>query len=428
MVSQFSEKEEVQMGKEGKFRSVATTKENKNWDCLIKRPNELYSNSNEVRTEFSRDYTRILHSLAYRRLKHKTQVFFNIDNDHICTRMEHVAHVESVSNTIAQYLGLNTELTKAIAIGHDIGHAPFGHHGEEVINKLYKKHLGKKYHFWHEKNGLRFVDDIELLENHYKIYNNLNLTYAVRDGIISHCGEIDQNGLRPREEFIDLYDFKKPGDFQPATWEGCVVKIADKIAYVGRDIEDAICLGFLNDSVKNKLKIMARINDEAAVNTTVIMHNMIIDICENSSPEKGICLSEKYYKQLNEIKEFNYKYIYNHERLSAFKAYSKIVIKNIFNKLLRAYAGEFTWEKLRTLENESLTLVESFSKWLSRYCDTEIVPENEKSLKELALKCENNKIYGRLENKEVYVQAILDYLAGMTDRFAIKIFNEFLAY
>lgn len=416
------------MGKEGKFKKVAATEKCEKWDLLTRRPNELYSRPDEVRSIFARDYTRILHSLAYRRLKHKTQVFFNIDNDHICTRMEHVAHVESVSSTIAQYLGLNTELTKAIAIGHDIGHAPFGHHGEVVINELYKTYLGEEYHFWHEKNGLRFVDDIELLENNFRRYNNLNLTYAVRDGIISHCGEIDQNGLRPRDEFIDLYDFKEAGDYEPVTWEGCVVKISDKIAYVGRDIEDALCLGFLNNTVKNQLEIMAEINGVKAVNTTVIMHNMIIDICENSSPEKGICLSEKYFKQLNEIKDFNYKYIYNHERLSAFKDYSRIVIENIFKKLLNVYAGEFTWAKLHTLENESLTLVESFSKWLARYCDTEIVPEEEKKLKDLALRCENNKIYNRLETKEIYVQAILDYLAGMTDRFAIKIFNEFLAY
>lgn len=416
------------MGKKGKFKQVAATEKNKNWNLLTQRPSNLYSRPDDVRSIFVRDYTRILHSLAYRRLKHKTQVFFNIDNDHICTRMEHVAHVESVSSTIAQYLGLNTELTKAIAIGHDLGHAPFGHHGEKIIDKLSVGHLGKEGSFWHERNGLRFVDDVELLENNYKVYNNLNLTYAVRDGIIAHCGEIDQNGLKPRTNFIDLYDFKKPGDYEPITWEGCVVKISDKIAYIGRDIEDALCLGFLNEDVRKKLEVMARVNDEKAINTTVIMHNLIIDICENSSPEKGICLSDKYFKQINEIKDFNYQYIYEHNRLSAFKDYSKIVLENIFNKLLDAYAAEFTWEKLKRLQNESLTLSISFSKWLARYCETDIVPEKEKNLKELALRCENKKIYGKLESRDIYIQAILDYLAGMTDRFVIKIFNEFLAY
>ena len=185
------------------FKSVAANSSNPKWRLLIARPSELYSRSDEVRSPFSRDYTRILHSMAYRRLKHKTQVFFNIDNDHICTRMEHVSHVDSVSCTIAKALGLNDELTKAISIGHDLGHAPFGHHGERVISALTDKYLGKT--FWHEQNGLRFVDKIELLEDNYKKQKNLNLTYAVRDGIISHCGELDENGLHPREDLIDLF-------------------------------------------------------------------------------------------------------------------------------------------------------------------------------------------------------------------------------
>lgn len=117
-----------------KFKNEAVTSKNKNWEKFVSRENSLYSRSDDVRSPFARDYTRILHSMAYRRLKHKTQVFFNIGNDHVCTRMEHVSHVESVSSTIARALGLNDELTKAISIGHDLGHAPFGHQGEKVIN------------------------------------------------------------------------------------------------------------------------------------------------------------------------------------------------------------------------------------------------------------------------------------------------------
>ena len=105
------------------FKSVAVTNKHPNWEMLTSRPSELYSRSDDVRSPFARDFTRILHSMAYRRLKHKTQVFFNINNDHICTRMEHVNHVDSVSSTIARELGLNDELTKAISIGHDLGHA-----------------------------------------------------------------------------------------------------------------------------------------------------------------------------------------------------------------------------------------------------------------------------------------------------------------
>ena len=113
----------------GLFQAYASSETNPNWKKQIERQQELYKREYDIRSEYERDYTRILHSLAYRRLKHKTQVFFNIDNDHICTRMEHVQHVESVSCTIAKYLGLNVDLTRAIAMGHDLGHAPFGHEG-----------------------------------------------------------------------------------------------------------------------------------------------------------------------------------------------------------------------------------------------------------------------------------------------------------
>lgn len=226
-----------------KFSRCAAREANPGWEKLISRQIELYSRKDDVRSPFARDYTRILHSMAYRRLKHKTQVFFNIDNDHICTRMEHVSHVDSVSSTIAKALGLNEELTRAISIGHDLGHAPFGHQGEQVIRQLSEKYL--HHGFWHEENGLRFVDKIELLEDNYKVSKNLDLTYAVRDGIISHCGEVDQNGIFPRGLTIPIEDFDSPGKYQAVTWEGCVVKMADKIAYVGRDIEDAVNLGFL---------------------------------------------------------------------------------------------------------------------------------------------------------------------------------------
>ena len=109
---------------------------NPNFLQAVKRENSLYNRGNGIRSEFERDYTRILHCESYRRLKHKTQVFFAPHNDHVCTRMEHVGHVASVSRTISKYLGLNQELTEAIALGHDIGHAPFGHTGEDILNGL----------------------------------------------------------------------------------------------------------------------------------------------------------------------------------------------------------------------------------------------------------------------------------------------------
>ena len=224
----------------GRFTEVASSKKHPDWEQHVKREKPIYNRVNDIRNAFERDYTRILHCLAYRRLKHKTQVFFNIDNDHICTRMEHVQHVESVSCTIAKFLGLNTDLTRAIAMGHDLGHTPFGHEGEIELTQIRKEN--NMDDFWHERNSLRVIDKLELLENDKSIYKNLNLTYAVRDGIISHCGEVDENGLKPRNEAIDLYTYSKPGAYPPYTWEGCVVKVSDKIAYLGRDIEDAIRL------------------------------------------------------------------------------------------------------------------------------------------------------------------------------------------
>lgn len=408
----------------GRFISVAVNSNNENWNKFIKRENTLYSREDEIRSEFGRDYTRILHSFAYRRLKHKTQVFFNIENDHICTRMEHVSHVESVSNTIASYLGLNVELTKAIAIGHDLGHAPFGHQGESVIKELSIKHLGKK--FWHEQNGLRFVDKVELLQDNYNVYQNLDLTYAVRDGIISHCGEIDENGIIPRKELINLDDFKNPGQYQPATWEGCVVKIADKIAYLGRDIEDAIQLNFLTQGNMEFLKEMAKENDENAINTTVIMHNMIIDICNNSSPNKGICLSENYLKQINDIKKFNYEYIYCNKKLEPFKHYTTLVISELFKALLNGYKGENTIYEIEKQAKYYPELMGAFSKWLVRYCTLDFSKID--WVNEISKSNKNNRIYGNLENKEIYIQAIIDYISGMTDSYTIKVFNELLSY
>lgn len=408
----------------GIFTEFAATPNNANWEQLIMRPNMLYSRSDDIRSPFARDYTRILHSMAYRRLKHKTQVFFNIDNDHICTRMEHVSHVESVSSTIANELGLNAELTKAISMGHDLGHAPFGHQGEVIIRQITEKYLGKN--FWHEQNGLRFVDKIELLKDNYDMQQNLNLTYAVRDGILSHCGEVDLNGLKPRDINIPIEDFDAPGKYEAVTWEGCVVKMADKIAYVGRDIEDAIMLGLLSETDKGELQRMARIHDQRAVNTTVIMHNMIIDICQNSSPDDGIRLSKDLNDQLKEIKDFNYSHIYKNSRLVPYMHYSELVIMQLFETLKRLYAGKYTFCDLESNRRFAPTLFASFETWLAKYCATEIVPAGD--LKRISLNCENLKIYGQLETEEVYIQAIVDFISGMTDRFAITLFNELLQF
>lgn len=407
----------------GKFSKVASNENNPNWLKHIERQQELYKRENDIRSEYERDYTRILHSLAYRRLKHKTQVFFNVDNDHICTRMEHVQHVESVSCTIAKYLGLNVELTRAIAMGHDLGHAPFGHEGEIELTKIRKEFGFDK--FWHERNSLRIIDKLELLEDNQKNFKNLNLTYAVRDGIISHCGEIDENGIFPRTEAIDLNIFSHSGEYQAYTWEGCVVKIADKIAYLGRDIEDALRMHFIErNEIKDLIKI-AKKYDEKVINTTVIIHNFIISICENSSPENGIRLDEKYNNMLNEVKNFNYKAIYKNQKFDIYRNYVSLIIRSIFETLIKEYDHENTINKLLQMKKVYPTLIKDFLQHINQY--STLSPHKQDIIRQIN-KFKNTKIYGNLETKEIYAEAIIDYISGMTDRYAITVFNELLKY
>src|SRR4030042_5051200 len=182
----------------------------------------------DIRGDYYRDQTAIIHSLPFRRLKKKTQVFFAPTNDHICTRIEHVLHVNSVATTICKGLDLDIELAQAIAMGHDLGHPPFGHVGEKVLNEI-QKTIGKS--FIHEIYSYRIVEHIA------NKGQGLNLCYAVKDGIISHCGEKYEQFIKPDFIIFDLEQIKDRNKY-PCTFEGCVVRISDKISYLGRDIED----------------------------------------------------------------------------------------------------------------------------------------------------------------------------------------------
>src|SRR5574344_765848 len=260
-----------------KFETVSANEKNPNWENIIRREEPLYERKDDIRTPFERDYTRILHSTAYRRLKSKTQVFYCPQNDNICTRIEHVNYVESISYTIAKALGLNTDLTRAIATGHDLGHSPFGHKGGDILSQICKRDIGTS--FWHERNGLYMVDNIELLEDDKGEKRNLDLTYAVRDGIISHCGEVDENSVKPRKNAIDIEkEYLKPNQYAPYTWEGCVVKIVDKISYLGRDIEDAKKLGLFDLHINELYDIQSK-----KVNKTIIINDLASDLWDNST-------------------------------------------------------------------------------------------------------------------------------------------------
>ena len=383
------------------LQKVSANPENPNWENIIKRQNSLYKRDNEIRSEFERDYTRVINSKAYRRLKHKTQVFFSPENDHICTRIEHVTLVESISYIMAKYFGLNTELTKAIATAHDIGHSPFGHQGEKIISELSKDFIQKP--FWHEKNGLEFVDKVELLETPEGKIQPLDLTYGVRDGIISHCGEINENGLKPRTEYIDLYEYEHPNQYAPYTWEGCVVKIADKLSYLGRDIEDAITLGILDKKLKELHEVL-KLDKDVKINNTVILNMFIKDLCENSSLENGLCFSDEKFEMLNNLKEFNYKNIYLSEKTLGSVDYFELVLNKLFWFLSRMNFRDDDMKKICPV------LADDFNKWLKEFFSLDI----------------NHRDIIISDNE--FLQAVIYYIAGMTDNFAIETYNKIISF
>ncbi|AEE15945.1 deoxyguanosinetriphosphate triphosphohydrolase family protein [Treponema brennaborense] len=411
---------------QGSFQSVRTDETNPLWETCVAREQALYGRNNDIRSEFERDYTRLLHCEAYRRLKHKTQVFFAPHNDHVCTRMEHVSHVASVASTVAKYLGLNDQLASAIALGHDIGHAPFGHYGEECLNSLLEQKPGKNApkKFWHERNSLFFADYIETLQDTEGAARHLDLTYAVRDGIVCHCGEIDESGIRPRTNPLDLYTIRRAGSAQPFTWEGCVVKLADKIAYLGRDIEDAREYHILDMGAYRQLReIVAScfgFKTGKTVNTTVLINDLIVDLCSRSSPETGLCFSPENYRFITEIKRFNYENIYSHWRLREFQSYAANIIRTICSTLRRAYPAART-RKIPFALKQFPVLCRTFENWLVKYTQYD---EERKHV----LKYDGVRTVFDLANEESYDKCIIEYLSGMTDQFAICVYEEIISF
>lgn len=402
----------------GLFSDVATKKGTEKWENCITREAKLYDKENEIRTPFERDYTRILHSNAYRRLKHKTQVFFATKNDHVCTRIEHVNHVNSISKTISNYLGLNTELVDAISIGHDLGHAPFGHKGEETLQSILKDKI-PEYEFWHERNSLRFVDSIEVLEDPNGHYLNLLLTYAVRDGIVCHCGEVDENSLAPRDDFIDLNAIEKSNQYSPYTWEGCIVKISDKIAYLGRDIEDATTLDILtNSELRTVNDILKRhsIENTEKLNNTVLIHDFIVDLCKNSNPTDGICLSQEKISLMNEIKLFCNESIYSHPKLERYKKFVDLLLKEIFDILYETII-EITKNHNHQKDPEK-DIYKKFHEYMEQHA---IGFSNDDKYSKI------KKIYDTNINHDLYM-ACMDFLSGMTDQYALKVFKEAIVF
>jgi dGTPase len=353
-------------------------------------------------------------------MKNKTQVFFATENDHVCTRIEHVTHVAAIAETIAKTLNLNTELVNAIAIGHDIGHAPFGHHGETVLQDIAQ--ANNLHEFWHENNSLRFLDDIETLTDHNGYQQNLDLTYAVRDGIVCHCGEVDERFVKPREEVCDLYSISKGGKCGALTYEGCVVKISDKIGYISRDIEDGVSYGILGKKQADELLDMVhtvypdiKINE---LNSSSFTHSLVLNLYTNSSIENGLCFSEDCFQVLKLVKQFNYKNICNHPRIEKFKKYATLILETLFEQLMEYYPN--IREKISKDRILYPKLVTTFEGWLVKYSDYDLQAKEDRH-------CKNKLIY-HLDDEQEYKNCVLDFISGMIDTFAIDVFNEVITF
>ncbi|MDO9034467.1 MAG: HD domain-containing protein [Methanoregula sp.] len=335
----------------------------------------------DIRTPYSRDADRIIHTRAYTRYIDKTQVFYLVDNDHITHRVIHVQLVSKIARTIGRCLRLNEDLIEAIALGHDIGHIPYGHFGETCLSALCEQYgIGR---FFHNVQSVQFLDRIE----------DQDLTMQVLDGILCHNGEADDLSIKPipcrswaafDKKVQDNAEGRKSG--ASMTLEGCVVKFADTIAYIGRDIQDAKEIGLIDDSVplpEECTEVLGNSNRE-------IINTLIYDMLENSESENDgyIAYSRKVEKALIGLREFSRKNIYNNEKLV--KERSKI--ERMYTTLFETY--------LQDLE--------------SGYRDTKIVTDY----------IETGWINLEYLKTAKDAELVRDFIAGMTDRYFAKRFEE----
>lgn len=343
----------------------------------------LESISEDLRTPFFRDIDRILYTLAFLRYSDKTQVFSYKDNDHITKRIMHIEYVSKIARTIGRALALNEDLIEAAGIGHDLGHTPFGHVGEAILNEIsLNNNEGYFNHNIHSVRLLMFIED------HGK---GKNVTLQTLDAIMCHNGEFVMGEYHPRkktkEDFLEEYnssykDKERIKKLIPMTLEGCVVRISDLIAYLGRDIEDAIRMNILTFK-----DIPKSITDVLGTSNREIVNTITLDIINNSLGHNYIKLSDKVYKAIKELKNFNYKNIYA-------KAYTeeelnniKLMIYTMFNKYMNDLKDN----------NIESSIIKSY---LNNMSDT----------------------YKRNTNARI----VIDYIAGMTDDYILKEYNNYL--
>ncbi len=341
----------------------------------------------DVRGPYYRDTTAIIHSSPFRRLKHKTQVFFAPSNDHICTRMEHCLHVASIASTICRGLGLDGELAWAIGMAHDLGHTPFGHTGEKILSSLMQKEGFSP--FEHEINSLRVVD---FLSGHGK---GLNLTYAVRDGIVCHNGEQLVKSIQPTFKVRDLDSIVSRKDLIPATYEAAVVRFSDTIAYLGRDFEDACRLGIIKRQDLDR-SIVQHLGDSNAK----IIDTLVLDVIEHSNDATGISFSDDVFEYVQAMINFNYQAIYKSPMLEGYERYYTRLFNLVLSYLRYLLTDYGLDEKLYAQEKNMLAM--GFFHHVS-------------DMKEAYLAHDGN--LDRL---------IYDYVAGMSDTFCLDCANEIL--
>ena len=311
----------------------------------------------DIRPSFFHDIDRIIHSLSYTRYADKTQVYSFKENDHISKRIIHVQLVSKIARTIGRALKLNCDLIEAISLGHDIGHTPLGHAGEALLNEISLRELNEN--FMHNIQGVRYYMDVE---------NNgegLDLCIQTLDGIMCHNGEMlsnkyevmekDKNEfLREyKESYTDKESFKK---YRPMTLEGCVVRISDIIAYIGRDIEDSINLGLFkrSDLPHDIVKVLGNNNKD-------IVNNIIVDIIDNSMDKDYIMMSPDVYKALFLLKKFNYENIYDKSMSHEDYEYYRCGMNKIFNIYL---------ECIKNKDKDSLIYEIFLNKQSSKYMES----------------------------------------------------------
>ncbi len=341
-----------------------------------RRHKEQFRN-NEYRQSFSADSDRILNSLAFTRYIDKTQVFSLINNDHLTHRVLHVQLVSRIARTIGRYLGLNEDLIEAASLGHDIGHTPFGHDGERFLSKLTHEHGAGFFH--HNLQSIQFLDKIE------KNGKGWNLTLQTMDAIICHNGEVHSKQLFPRgkrsfEDFDKMMENmkkKRSCDEIPMTMEGCVVRMADTISYIGRDLEDAIRLGLVKrqDIPEVCIKTLGKTNG-------TIVFNLVTDLISNSLNQPFIGFSQNISIALKKLKAFNYKFIYKNPVIKKHLSSIEDIFSFLFEKHLT------TLEK----ENEESDIFSYFLNGMSiQYRENTSNPE-----------------------------IVRDYISGMTDSYFIR--------